>query len=334
MYSELSYAYGKPLSSGAIKQSPEDFIVEEKLGFNCVGEGEHLYLLIEKKMLTTQEMHQILSNTFDLPLNQISYAGLKDKFGITSQWFSLHLPGKPNPCLESLFTDQFRLLEHKRHTHKLQTGALKENHFKLKLREAALDEEDLFKRLKLIQAHGVPNYFGPQRFGNQESNIEQAKRFLIEKCKVKGRYLKGIYISTARSLLFNELLSYRIKNHCWNQAVDGDLMMLSGTNSVFHIEKTSIEIKKRIKEHDISPAGVLWGTGKERLSDLALSLQEAAFTDYKDWLLALESQRIKKAYRSLILHPQNLSFEDNTFEFTLPKGSYATVLLRELLSIR
>lgn len=332
MLNELNFAYGPPLSQGQIKNSPDDFCVEENLGFELTGEGEHLYLFIEKKGLNTEDMIKIISRELNLPTKFISYAGLKDKFAKTLQWFSLHLPGKSDPELESLNKDTYKVLKKARHNKKLKIGALKGNHFKIKINNFNLDETDLLNRIKKIQTHGVPNYFGPQRFGHQGNNLQCAKEVLLENKKIKNRHLRGIYYSAARSFLFNQILNLRVEKNCWNLPLNGDVMMLSGTHSIFPIEEADDEIIRRVKELDIFPAAPLWGEGKELSTEQSLQIQSLAIEPWHEWCMALERHGLQKHYRSLVLIPENIQFQDDIFTFTLPSGAYATTVLRELIN--
>jgi len=332
MLNELCFAYGRPGSSGHIKSAPEDFYVEENLGFELSGEGEHLCLFIEKTGLNTEEMVKIISRSLGLPQKIISYAGLKDKFAKTAQWFSLHLPGMDNPDLDILTAENHRVLKAVRHNKKLKIGALKENHFIIKIRHFESDEKALLARIDEIKRHGVPNYFGPQRFGHNGANLTRAKEILLDNKKIKNRHLRGIYYSAARSFLFNQIVSLRVGQGIWNQPLTGDLMMLVGSHSVFQLDTVDDEIRLRVSENDVFPAAPLWGKGKELVTQEALTLQQAAIEPWSDWCDALEAHGLQKSYRSMVLLPENFQFEEDTFRFTLPTGSYATALLRELLT--
>lgn len=330
---QLNFAYGSPQSHGEIKVSPEDFCVEENLGFELSGIGEHLFLLIEKTQLNTEEMARTIAKKLKLPLKAVSYAGLKDKFAKTTQWFSLHLPGIENPQLDELNTENCRVISAIRHSKKLKIGALKENHFTIKIQHLNENTDEFLQRIEQIKAHGVPNYFGPQRFGRQGANLEHARAVLLEHKKIKNRHLLGIYYSAARSFLFNQIVSQRVKEGTWNCPVAGDLMMLSGTHSVFPIDDITDEIMARVSEHDISPAAPLWGKGDELITGQALQIQGIALEAWQEWCLSLERLGLKKSYRSMVLLPENLQFNQDTFSFTLPAGTYATTVLREILQV-
>ena len=333
LLNELNFAYGPSRSSGQIKNQPEDFCVDEHLGFELAGEGEHLYLLIEKKLLNTEDMVKILARTLGLPVKNISYAGLKDKQAKTTQWFSLHLPGLADPNLDSLNTDNYRLLKAMRHNKKLKIGALKGNRFNIKIHQFDYDENELLMRIENIKAHGVPNYFGSQRFGHHGGNLDRAKDVLLENKKIKNRHLRGIYYSAARSFLFNQVLSLRVGNASWNYPLIGDVMMLAGSHSVFQLAAIDDEIMQRVSENDIFPAAPLWGVGEELLTGSALQIQNQAIEPWHEWCAALERHGLSKSYRSMVLLPEHLEFNDDVFTFTLPAGSFATTVLRELLTI-
>ena len=331
MFDELNFAYGCPQSTGQIKGTPDDFCVEEHLGFELTGEGEHLFLLIEKTRLNTEDMAKIIARTLGLPLKAVSYAGLKDKFAKTIQWFSLHLPGIDNPNVEGLNTENYRVLKALRHNKKLKIGALKGNHFKIKINDLQDEPQELLMRIEKIKTYGVPNYFGPQRFGINGSNLVRAKEVLFENKKIKNRHLRGIYDSAARSLLFNKILSSRVAAGSWRSPLPGDLMMLMGTHSVFQMETVDDDIVRRMNENDISPSAPLWGKGKELLTSEALQTQNLSLGPWLEWCNALEAHGLERSYRAMVLLPENLQFKDDEFTFYLPVGAYATTVLRELL---
>lgn len=334
-YKALAFAYGNPKATGSIKVSAEDFKVDEVLGFDLSGEGEHLFLRIEKTGLNTEELVKSLARALGKSEKAISYAGLKDRQAQTTQWLSLHCPGEDIPGAEQLEGPGWRVLESKRHLKKLKIGALEANDFRLVLRELS-DKSDLEERLLRIRETGVPNYFGPQRFGYEGQNLVKAESVLVGGVKIKNHFLRGIYYSAARSFLFNQILSERVKEGTWNRALAGDVMQLAGTNSLFPIEQPDEIIERRIREFDISPAAPLWGRGQERASLDALALQEKVLLPYTSWCEGLEKQGLERASRPLILVAEQLQWAweegDLVLHFRLVPGSYATSVVRELIS--
>lgn len=160
---------------------------------------------------------------------------------------------------------------------------------------------------------------------------------LIEGQRVKDRFLRGLYYSTARSFLFNRILSTRVEANNWNKALPGDVMQLAGSHSIFPIEIPDETITTRVNNHDISPASVLYGKGRDLASLDALDIQQNALHEFKAWCDALEKHDLEKAYRAHILQPLNLSWEwsdkSKTLSlcFELPAGAYATSVLREII---
>ncbi len=336
MYSlDWSRAHGFPKSSAIFKQHPEDFHVNEFFAEPFSGAGEHLVLKIEKKGLTTEEVVKSLSRLTHRSIKLISYAGLKDRQAITTQWFSIHVPGEEIPGVEQLEAPGWRVLESTRHHKKLRPGFLTGNQFMVRLQEVS-DKADLLQRIEQIKQSGVPNYFGEQRFGREAGNLIKAEEMLVNGRKVKDRFLKGIYCSAARSWLFNLILSLRVKEGTWNKPLAGDVMQLSGSNSIFAVDDLSEGIIERIRARDISPASPLAGIGKNKVTRDALALINTIYKDWLPWIAGLQRYGLEEAWRANILFVEQLEcvIHDKTAElsFILPAGSYATVVLRELVN--
>jgi tRNA pseudouridine13 synthase len=336
MYSlDWPRVYGKPQSSASFKLVPEDFQVNELTFGQFSGEGEHIVLKIEKKGLTTEEVVKSLARLINKPTRLISYAGLKDRQALTTQWLSIHAPGEIVDGVEHWEAPGWRVLEHTRHNKKLRPGYLAGNQFVLRLRDIS-DAEDLIQRIKQISISGVPNYFGEQRFGREGGNLIKAEEMLVQGRKVKDRFLKGVYYSAARSWLFNLILAKRVRDHRWNTPLSGDVMQLSGSNSIFVIDEVENELIQRIKDKDVSPASPLPGKGKNMAKGEALELINEVYSDWTPWVTGLEHHGLEEAWRSNILHVNQFEYtiKDKTAElsFSLPAGSYATVVLRELVN--
>src|SRR5699024_7827183 len=205
---DLCYCYGMPRSSGKIKVSANDFIVQEVLGYHPEGEGEHVMLYVRKEQCNTQYVADKLADFAGIARRQVSYAGLKDRHAITEQWFCLHLPGLETPDFSQFAVAGCEILTVTRQRKKLRIGALQGNIFTLIIRDIS-DQQDVEQRLNKIKAFGVPNYFGEQRFGRQGDNIHYAKRWAAGEIKVKDRQKRSFYLSAVRSLLFNHIVSQR-----------------------------------------------------------------------------------------------------------------------------
>ncbi|MFN3618313.1 MAG: tRNA pseudouridine(13) synthase TruD, partial [Aquabacterium sp.] len=219
------HAYPITGASATLKGLNEDFRVTELPLQLPSGEGEHLWLDIEKNGANTAYVAQQLAEAVGVTERDVGYAGLKDRYAITRQWFSIYLPyGKgpvETPDLTRLQHPEFKVLSQQRHLKKLRPGDLRGNHFRIVLRDVAGGPEALAAveaNLKAIAAQGVPNYFGAQRFGFDGDNVEQGRAMLAREIRVRNPKKKGIYLSAVRSFIFNEVLAQRIQQGLWGQA--------------------------------------------------------------------------------------------------------------------
>lgn len=326
-------AYEQTNICGVVKATPNDFKVIEALSFEPCGEGEHIYCYVQKNNMDTERVAKQLAQFGQVPIKQVSYAGLKDKHAITEQWFSIHLPGKHTPDFLSIADPSFKVLKQQRHIKKLQRGALIGNHFEICLRDISGNIDIIAERIEQLR-QGFPNYFGLQRFGREGYNLTRAQALFFEQQKIKNRHLKSLIYSATRSWLFNRYLATRVNNKTWNTLIKGDLATLSGTNSIFKCDELTDELLQRVKAKDICASGLLWGkTSSTQFQSLAEQFK-AQLDIAPTWFEALERHDLQMATRPLICWPKNLHYqlrEQNLLlSFFLPKGSYATVLIREI----
>lgn len=321
---------------------PEDFCVDEVLGFAPEGEGEHLWLWLEKRDLTTAMVARELARACDVTPRDVGYAGMKDRVAVTRQWFSVHLPGREAPDdlalrLESLAV---KLLEQHRHPRKLKRGVHRGNRFRLRISgEAAIDEQ-LEPRWQRLQTQGVANYFGPQRFGPQGRNLQRATS-VLERGWRKRDDRDGMLLSAARSYLFNQQLAARIEAGNWAEPLPGDVMMLDGTESLFVIEPDTAQseldqLTERAARLDVHPAGVLWGQGESRAQGVSAEYEAQLGERYPRLCQGLVAAGVRLSRRPLRVHLGEavLSREADHcwLSFILPKGAFATSVLRELMA--
>ncbi len=332
-----SYALGVPLATATLRATPEDFEVHEVLGFEPDGSGDHALLLIQKRNTNTEWLARNLAKFAGVKQVDIGYGGLKDRNALTSQWFSVNLSGKTEPDWAQLESADTRVLRVARNRRKLKRGAHHGNRFVITLRDLDGDASELEARLHAVRAHGVPNYFGEQRFGIAANNIEHARAMFAGEIQVTDRHKRGLYLSAARALLFNAVLSRRVTDCSWNTALPGDALMLDGTHSFFIAEVIDATLKQRVHSGDLHPAGPLWGRGASAARLEARSLEEAVLSAYALFCAGLEHAGLEQERRALRLLSQQLVWEfgpERTLrlEFMLPSGSYATTLLRELVT--
>lgn len=336
----LDAAFGPPLP-GEYRVAPEDFLVDEVLDFAPEGHGEHLWLRIEKREQTTLDVVRTLARLCGVTPREVGYSGMKDRFAITCQWLSVHLPGRDAPDalearLEALGT---AVLERGRHPRKLKRGVHRVNRFSLRVGGEAVNAEGFSARWQTLCEGGVPNYFGPQRFGAGGRNLERAQALLARGWR-KRDDRQGMLLSSARSFLFNELLSARLTADCWATPLDGDTLMLDGTHSLFIADHADAEIKRRAAELDLHPTGPLWGkddgAADGESAAPAKRFEAQLRLDHPALSAGIEQAGADSARRALRLRlgePALTPLEAGArLEFSLPRGSFATAVLRELIA--
>jgi len=333
----LPRAYGASVLSARFRATPEDFFVEEVASFQPTGEGEHLLLTIEKRGMNTVFAAKTLAAWGGIAEMGIGYAGMKDRHAVTRQRFSVHFPKRVSPDIALLESADFHVLEHSWHNRKLSRGALAGNRFVLVLREVRGERAAVDARLERIRQHGIANYFGEQRFGRDGDNVEAARRmFAGERAR---REQRSIYLSAARSEMFNAVLARRIQAGDWNTGAEGEVWMLDGTQSVFGPEPVTPELIERALRQDIHPTGPMWGAGELRSRDRVREIEEAALEPFADLRAGLEKAELKQERRSLRVRVNDLDWQwpaDDVLElrFRLAPGSYATEVLAELGEVR
>ena len=337
---ELPYAHGRPPLCGRIRCAPEDFIVIEELGWQPDGSGEHVFLYVRKSGQNTDWVARRLAEVCEVRADAVSYAGLKDRHAVTEQWFSVQMPGReaPMPCgfTGSRGIDGVEVLAVTRNSRKLRRGALAGNRFRIVVRELDGPPAAVLDRLPAIAARGVPNWFGEQRFGRDGGNLERARRLLAGTLRERDRHKRGLYLSAARSHLFNRYLAARISDGSWDQALPGEVLMLDGSHSVFACPQPDATILERLARHDLHPSGPLWGAGESLATAAALAGETALAAAETQLCAGLAAEGLKQERRALRLVPAQLHGEvigeaAVQFEFTLPAGAYATTVLHELV---
>ncbi|WP_024871510.1 tRNA pseudouridine(13) synthase TruD [Tolumonas lignilytica] len=332
------YRFGKPEKTALLKAEPADFQVIEDLGFTLSGQGEHLFVRIRKTSENTAWVAKLLAEHIGIPLSAVSWAGLKDRHAVTEQWFGLHLPGKSDPDLSGLQSDTIQVLQTIRHDKKLRPGALRGNFFCLRLRELS-QSRDLDMRLQQISQLGVPNYFGPQRFGHNGNNLLAAEEMFAGR-RVHDRQKRSIYLSAARSYIFNQVVAARVRDNCLHEPMLGDCLLFNNSDDylIFDKKMDKQSIAQRIEFGELVTSAPLWGVGENLSQRDALTWESAVLAAHSDWLRALELSGMQQERRKAVLRSQDLRWRwlDNGLElhFSLSAGSYATSLIRELVITR
>ncbi|WP_054627411.1 tRNA pseudouridine(13) synthase TruD [Cronobacter sakazakii] len=336
-FNTLRWLHGQPQGQGRLKASPSDFQVVEDLGFAPDGDGEHLLVRIRKTGCNTRAVADALAKFLGIAAREVSFAGQKDKNAVTEQWLCARLPGKEMPAMRAFTLEGCEVLEFARHRRKLRLGALKGNRFSLVLRDIT-HRDEIEQRLGLIGEKGVPNYFGPQRFGRGGSNIYQAKRWAQTGQPPRERNKRGFALSAARSLMFNTLVSERLQRFGVNQVMDGDALQLAGRGSWFVATPEELtDLQARVDNGELLITAALPGTGDWGTQRAALAFEQTTLADETELLTLLTREKVEAARRAMLLFPRELRWQwqdDATLEvsFWLPAGSFATSVIRELFN--
>ena len=332
----LPRAWGGPAGSGSLRVTPEDFQVVEDLGLEPSGAGEHVLLKIRKRNLNTLEVARHIARLAGVRPRDVSYAGLKDRVAVTTQTFSVYLPGKADPDWKALEGDNLRVIEAARHHRKLRRGTLRGNRFHLRIPDFHGDAGLLSERLEQIAGNGVPNYFGSQRFGREGSNLQRAQALFAGELKKVRRDKRGIWLSAARSWLFNLVLAERVRQGNWNQLLEGDVMQLAAGSGQFRAEGDE-NLIERLQRQEVHVTGPLCGRPSRALEPegAAMELESSVLSGHSSWIHGLRRFGLDADRRALRMPVQALEWNRDgsvlELNFFLPPGSYATVVVRELL---
>jgi tRNA pseudouridine13 synthase len=347
------YSLGHSSIDFYFKQSPRDFVVEEIPLYEFSNEGEHLVLLVRKKELATLDLVEILAKYLGIHQKEIGYAGLKDKHAMTKQYISVHR--KHEEALDRFEHENIKILSKTYHNNKIRIGHLKGNRFYIRLKKVSPTAAiKIDEALKAIATYGMPNFFGFQRFGNDGDNYILGEQIVRGERKERNVKLKKLLISAYQSHLFNLWLSRRLEintlvasfetkelesllnmpNHeieklkCQShpfKIMSGDLMEHYPYGRLFEFEGSEHDFK-RFHDKDISVTGLLSGKKVKTAQGTAGGIEkEFAVTINEDgarryaWIFPSE---IEGKYNS-----QDAQYE---LHFSLPKGSYATVLIEEI----
>ena len=325
------FPYGEAALVGALKTCPEDFVVTEELGFEPAGQGQHRWLFVEKRNLTTQELVERVAGHIGVRPRDVGFSGLKDKHAITRRWFSVPLAEAP---AEFPINEGYRVLKQAWHTRKLRRGTHSGNFFEVRLQAVTQFPELARVQLEQIRTQGFANYFGEQRFGHRQANVAQALRSLSN--SRLPRWRKSLYLSALRSHLFNHILAKRIQLGLWQEPLDGDIFMLRGSRSVFSAPVDDA-IRQRHAELDISSTASLYGSGPSGLTGQADEIEREVFHANAEIVQCLDQQNVKRQMRAMRAVVSDLvveyASEQQTLELSLrlPAGCYVTSLLDHVL---
>lgn len=314
---------------------PEDFYVEELPSWSPSGDGEHDVLWVEKRGANTRWVADQLAKYADVHPSAVSYAGLKDRHALTLQWFSVHRPGRNINWFEFACAD-VRILKAEQHSRKLRIGTLAGNKFAIRLQHDGLDETAVLERVKLLCSQGVPNYFGPQRFGREGDNLRLATA--LANGRKLSRSKRSFALSAARAMIFNDVLAHRVADNSWNRSQSGDVLMLAGSQSVFDAsDEEAAALEARTASQDVHPTAPLWGRGALRTTGAIAELEQQTADRYPDLVSACErgGADMQRRATRISMHDMTIEYDDQylLLHFSLPAGCFATAVINELVTL-
>jgi tRNA pseudouridine13 synthase len=328
---------GPPLATGELRTRPDDFRVDELPQVKPSGEGDHLWVQVTKCGANTDWIAGQLALAAGCAARDVGYAGLKDRYAVTTQWFSIPMAATKEPLWQDWQIAEATIIQAVRHQKKLKRGVLTGNRFRIVVRNIQGNAGELSQRLEQVRLRGLPNYFGSQRFGHAGDNAWKGARWLVEGGRLP-RAKRSIYLSAVRSFLFNQVLAQRVYQGNWDQLLEGDVVMLDGTHSVFLCDAGDPQQVQRCRAFDLHPTGPLPGIGGFSPLGVAAQLEASVLEPHRDLIEALGKARVDADRRSLRLRVESMLWRFHGSElhldFALPPGSYATTVIDELVSAK
>lgn len=330
-----------PGIGGRLKDQPADFVVDEIPAYEPSGTGEHLFLWIEKKDLPHDQLLRRLSKILDLSVNDIGSAGIKDRRAVTRQYVSV--PARCSDRVDQLNSEELQVLRAVKHGNKLKTGHLRGNRFSIVLRAVTADAPTRIAPIvEVLQKVGFPNYYGDQRFGIEGQTLRLGYDLLAgrktprEIPYQKRKFLLRLALSSVQSDLFNKALAARLQDGLLSTVLNGDVMEVIESGGKFVAEDVSRE-QSRLDAGETCVTGPMFGVKMLSPRNVAAERETALLeqSGLKIAELANFAQLLSGARRAFVIRPGELTSraidEGMRIEFSLPSGTYATVLLRELM---
>jgi tRNA pseudouridine13 synthase len=343
-----------PGTGGLFKLTPEDFLVEEVPAYLPCGEGEHTLLLIEKRALTTREAVSALCQALGAREADAGTAGLKDRQAVTRQWVSVPRvdPEAARGLRLSPPGGEITVLEAGRHRNKLRTGHLRGNRFVLTLRGTVDGAARATAVLAALEESGVPNRYGPQRFGPGGRNVDEGRRLVRGALRVSDRQRRRFLVSAYQAALFNRYLDARQADGLLRTVIGGDILQKRATGGLFYPASAEEEAaaQERLGRDEVAVTGPMFG-GK------MMAPPEGSAAAQREAAILAEEELGPEVFRALgdvaegtrrpllvplllpgpgeppavAVHPEDPAAV--VLRFALPPGSYASVVLEEVMKV-
>jgi tRNA pseudouridine13 synthase len=319
------------LARGTLRAEPEDFVVEEDLGFGPSGAGQHVLLKVRKRNANTQWVVRELAKICGCHPRDIGYAGLKDRRAIAIQWLTVPQSRLTLDVWRTVREPDFEVLEADAHSRKLPRGALAGNRFMVRIRNVEVEDVALAARIAEISRRGVPNYFGPQRFGRDGANLAR----IADGLRALRPQERGFVLSAARSLVFNAILAERVRDGSWERLEVGDIANLDGRGSIFPVDTLDQTLSERCEQLDLHPTGPMWGKGAPPTRLRVSELEARLASEFPQPCALTAEAGMEQERRALRLAVRELTWEREAaaivIRFRLMRGSFATMVLHEIV---
>jgi len=330
----LPCAHGGPAGRAQLRAAPEDFLVQEWLGWEADGAGDHVLLKVRKRGANTLWVAKQLARLAKIDPRDVGFAGLKDRDAVAEQSFTVPVRSAIGESWSGVSGEGFEVVAAARHRRKLKRGALKGNDFTITLREFSGASTTLEERLRAIAGAGVPNYFGPQRFGRDGGNLRTALAWFADGVAPADRWQRGFALSAARAAIFNAVVAQRVGDGSWNRLLPGEIVNLDGSGSVFVADAIDAALEQRCERLDVHPTGPMW-SGRESASGAAAALEAAVGARHEVLARGLSNVGLEPERRALRIRVDRLEWtidgEVVQLRFRLFRGAFATAVLHELI---
>jgi tRNA pseudouridine13 synthase len=329
-----------PGIGGVLRAHVEDFVVDEQPAYAPSGSGTHVFVRIEKRGLTTQHAIEALAGALGVPARDVGAAGMKDRHAVTTQWLSLPPPATPEAAL-AVTVDGIRVLEATRHEHKLRTGHLRGNAFRLRVRDAEPGAAERASEIlaRLAEAPGAPNWYAEQRFGKFGDNAARGRALVLGETKLgRDRKLNRLLVSALQSELFNAWLVARLADGMYRRTLSGDLLHKT-TGGMFECTDPATDTA-RLVAGELVPTGPMFGDRMRQPSDQTEAAARedailAAANLARDAFVTVR-QIAEGTRRDAAIAVADVAVVEEApgtiqVAFRLPAGAYATAVMREVM---
>lgn len=332
-----------PGTGGVLRSRDEDFVVDEELPYPASGTGEHVFVRIEKRGLTTRFAAAQIAKALGIAERDIGIAGMKDRHAVTRQWLSLPPPVTPEAA-SALALDGITVLEAVRHGHKLRTGHVRRNRFVLRVRGAAPGSAERARAIldALARAPGAPNWYGEQRFGRDGDNAAKGRELLAAGKRSRDKKLDRLFVSALQSELFNAWLAARMADGLYRAVLAGDVCHKKG-GGMFTSDDPATD-GARLVAGELVVTGPMFGDKMRRPTEGSIAAEREAAVLAAAGLTAdsfapvralAEGTRrdaaIEVADGRVTAGDPAADGETYEVAFALPGGAYATAVMREVM---